>query len=202
MGKRATRQDELARIGVAQPSGTRRRPGFGLIALAFYAAHASYHLLHHHPEEVIWVCHVATLLVGVGFLTASATANGIAFLWLLMGDLLWGLDLASGGTLLPTSLLTHVGGLVLSIYGLLLYGMPRHVWWQSVVAFLVLQQVCRWITPAASNVNVAFAVWDGWEAQFRSYHRYIAMLTALALAVSFTVEQVTRRLLSRRVRAA
>jgi hypothetical protein len=59
--------------------------------------------------------------------------------------------------------------------------LPRHAWWQAVLAFLALQQVCRWLTPPAANINLAFAVWQGWEARFPSYPAYLAMLVGLAL---------------------
>jgi hypothetical protein len=172
----------------------RRRPLLAALALAGYAIHAGYHLAHGHPEDLLWACHIGAVLVGLGFLAASPTSNAIGFFWLLIGDALWGLDLAGGAPLLPTSLLTHGLGFGLSLIGLRSYGLPRHAWWQAVLAFLVLQQLCRWLTPPAANINLAFAVWSGWEQRFPSYPAYLAMLLTLALLAFFSVDRLLRRL--------
>jgi hypothetical protein len=72
--------------------------------------------------------------------------------------------------------------------------MPRHVWWRATLAFAALQVVCRFVTPPAPNVNVAHAVWAGFESVFPSYPLYVALLLA-ALAASFlAVEKLGRRL--------
>lgn len=168
-------------------------PWWGVLAIAFYAVHAGVHLREHHPEDLLWACHVATVLVGLGLIFRSAVLNAVGFVWLVMGNAMWLLDLAGGGAFLPTSLLTHVGGLALSIVGLRAFGFPRHVWWKSVLAFLALQEVCRWITPAAANVNVAFAVWSGWERSFPSYIWYAVMLDIVGLGAALTIERITRR---------
>lgn len=174
----------------------RRRPLLGVVALACYAVHAGFHVARGEAADLLWACHLATVLVGIALLTAAPTLNAIGFFWLLIGDALWLLDLADGAPLLPTSLLTHGGGLLLSLYGLRQYGLPRHAWWQAVLAFLALQQICRWLTPPAANINLAFAVWAGWEARFPSYPAYLAMLVGIALAVFFIADRLARRLLA------
>ena len=172
------------------------RPGLGLLAFAFYAIHAGVHLANGEAQDLWWVCHVATLLVGVGFCLGTAAPIAIGFLWLCVGDALWLLELAGGEPLLPSSLLTHVGGFLLSLYGLRLYGLPRGTWWQAVVALLAMQQLTRWLTPAEANVNVAFAVWKGWEGWFPSYLVYRIVLTAGAAAIFAVLEWLARRALA------
>jgi hypothetical protein len=167
--------------------------GGGLLALAFYAVHTVHHLRHHQPENALWACHLASVLVGAGLVFRSPSANAIGFLWLVLGVPLWLTDLAGGAPFLATSLLTHVGGFVLALYGLALLGMPEHAWWKAIVAFVALQQVTRVLTPPAANVNLAFAVWPGWEGRFASYRSYEAMLVAAGLVGFFVVERVTRR---------
>src|SRR5262249_56943207 len=81
---------------------------------------------------------------------------------------------AAGGEFTPTSVLTHVGGLVIGLVGLWRLGMPAQVWWKALLALAALQQLCRWVTPREANVNVAFAVYPWMEAYFSSYWRYWA----------------------------
>ncbi len=168
---------------------------WGLGALGCYAVHAAYHVHRGHPEDLVWACHVGTLLVAFGLAARSPVANAIGFLWLVVGNVCWAMDLAAGGDFLPTSILTHAGGLVLGALGLRRMGLPRHAWWQALVGFVLLQQLSRWTTPPDANVNVAFRVWTGWEARFPSYPAYLAMLYAIALASFFVIDRVARRLL-------
>jgi hypothetical protein len=150
-----------------------------------------------HPEDLAWACHLGTLLVAVGFVLRARIANAIGFFWLVLGNVCWTMDLATGGEFLPTSTLTHGVGLALAIVGLRAFGLPRGAWWQAMVAFVALQQLTRWTTPSNANVNVAFRVWTGWEGTFPSYPTYMAMLWAVGLATFFVVSVVARRLLAR-----
>jgi hypothetical protein len=178
-----------------QPGGSVRcrTRACGLLALAFYAVHAGTHLCHRQPEHIIWSCHVATVLVGFGFILGSPTLNAIGFLWLLIGNAAWLIDLYNGAALIPTSLLPHVGGFCLSILGLHRFGMPRHVWWKAIVGLLLLQQLSRLVTPMAANVNIAFGVWAGWETMFPSYLWFEVITFGTMLAIFCVTEAVVRR---------
>lgn len=171
---------------------------WGALAVAFYAVHASTHLARGHPEELLWACHLGSLLVGVGILLRSPRLNAVGFLWLCVGNFLWLLDLATGAALLPTSLLTHLGGLLVGGWGLLYFGMPRHSAWLALLGFVLLQQSCRWATPAAANVNVAHRVWAGWEEAFPSYLAYQVLLLSLGAAGFLVLEWAVRRALAPR----
>ena len=103
----------------------------------------------------------------------------VGVLWLLVGLPLWLLELAGGGEFIPTSLLTHVLGLVVGLVGVWRLGMPEGAWWKATLALLVLNQLCRWVTPVKANVNVAFAIHPGWDRWFSSHLAYILTLTLL-----------------------
>jgi hypothetical protein len=170
---------------------------WGGLALAFYAIHAGHHLLRGHPEDLLWACHLGAVCVGVGLLARLPAVNAVGFVWLATGDSLWLLDLASGGEFIPTSLFTHVGGLALGALGLARFGMPRHTWWRATLAILVLQQLCRFTTPPQANVNLAHAVWSGWEEVFPSTIGYQIALLAIGAVSFFVIEQISRRVLDR-----
>jgi hypothetical protein len=172
--------------------------GWGTSALVFYAIHGGQHLIRGHPEDLLWACHLGAVLVGVGILIRSATLNAVGFLWLCLGTTLWAIDLAGGGELIPTSLLTHVGGLAVGGVGVFRLGMPRHAWWKAILAFLVLLQLSRWLTPAETNVNLAFSVASGWEEVFASHLAYLALLVGIGAVAFFAIERAARRLLEAR----
>jgi hypothetical protein len=170
---------------------------WGALALAFYAIHAGHHLLRGQPENLLWACHLGAVCVGVGLLARLPAVNAVGFLWIATGDVLWLVDLVSGGEFIPTSLFTHGGGLALGALGLVRLGMPRHTWWRAVLAFLVLQQLSRFATPPQANVNLAHAVWPGWERIFPSTAAYQIALLAIGAAACFSVEWISRRALGR-----
>lgn len=136
---------------------------------------------------------MAVAAVGVGWLAAWPRLVALGALFLTLGLPMWLLDVATGGEFLATSVLTHAGGLVLAVLGLRAFGVPRGVWWQGVLAMIALQQVSRWTTPPALNVNLAHRVHAGWEATFPSYPVYWALLFALHGAAFYLAEKAYAR---------
>ncbi len=167
----------------------------GLLALAFYAVHGAVHVREGHAEDALWACHVAAALVGVGLLGGWAALVAVGVIWLMVGEPLWVFDVATGSALQPTSLLTHVGGLIVGLIGLRHLGVPAGVWWKALLALAALQQVCRWVTPPEANVNVAFSVYPWMRPYFASYWRYCAAMLPLFGLLFFLSEVVLRKLL-------
>jgi hypothetical protein len=170
----------------------------GGAALAAYAVHAAAHLLARHPEELLWGCNVALVLVGVGLVAARPVLHGVGALWLCFGTPVWLCDLAAGDAFFPTSVLPHVVGLGIALAGVRLLGMPRGAWWRALVAEMALSVLCRYATPPAANVNLAHAVWPGFDRYFHSHLAYAAAVHATIGAYLLGAEWVTRRLLAPR----
>jgi hypothetical protein len=165
----------------------------GGLALVFYLVHAAGHVTAGQPSEAFWACHLGALLVGVGLLTVHPLPCAVGFLWLCVGDGFWALDLATGGELIPTSLLTHVGGLVIGGVGVLRMGMPRHAALVAIGLFFALQIASRALTDPATNLNLAHSVWAGWEGVFPSYPVYELMLLSIGFASFRALEWLARR---------
>ena len=165
----------------------------GVLAIACYAVHATWHLAHHRAHDLLWACHLASLLIGFGLLVSSATINAIGVSWLSFGVPLWILDLATGGELLPTSFLTHVVAFAIGIVGARRLGFPRGTWWKATLAFVAVWPITRLLTPRAANVNLAFFVHPGWERVFPFYALYFAVIVALAAATFALAERMLSR---------
>jgi hypothetical protein len=178
--------------GISQPSKRALTLG-GLTALACYAVHAIFHLTQGRWYDLFWACHVAAILIGVGLLAHSATINGMGVLMGLMGLPLWAADLAAGSEFFPTSVLTHVVALAIGLHGVGRLGMPQGTWWKTTAAVVGLIALCRLATPAAANVNVAFAIQPGWEHYFASHASYLGCTIGAATAYFFVVEWIVRR---------
>jgi hypothetical protein len=160
----------------------------GVLALAGTAIHWAYHLVHQRPWDLLWACHLAAALIGIGCLLDWPPGVGIGVLWLCVGVPLWVLGLATGDEFAPTSILTHVGGMAIGLIYVGYRGMPVGSWWQAILALIALQQLCRWVTPADKNVNMAFAVYQGWETWFPSYLWYWVLFTIVFALVFFGSE--------------
>ena len=171
----------------------RVRVGLGLGAWLALVVHASHHVRAGHPEEILWICNSALLLVGLAHLLKAPGLNGIGFAWLLMGTPIWIIDLLGGGEVIWSSFLTHLGGLWLGWQGFGRLGLPRGVWWKGALAFAGLFSVSRLLTPPEANVNLAFAVWKGWEETFPSHALYLALIVAYGYGILWITSLLARR---------
>src|SRR6185295_17432109 len=167
-------------FGPSDTPNMSRTAKFGVAALVCYAIHATFHLVHGRPEDLLWACHLGAAVVGVGLLSSSATINGIGLLFLCMGTPIWLMDLAGGGEFYPTSCFTHLGGLAIGLYGARRLGLPSGTWWKAVVALITLILICRLVTPERANVNVAFAIYAGLEKVFPSHLVYLVIMMVAA----------------------
>jgi hypothetical protein len=175
-----------------------RRPvslrALGGLALASWLAHAIEIVWRSSPWDFFWACNVAPVLIGLGCVVPNAHLLAIGALWLSWGTPMWIVDLATGGTFWPTSLLNHFGCLAVAALAMRRLGLPRGSWWRATVALTALMLLCRFVTPAALNINLSHAVWAGWERYFESYNLYHLLLTLLGAAVFFVAERLWRGL--------
>jgi hypothetical protein len=139
-------------------------------------------------EDLLWICQLGAYCVALGLLFRLPTVNAVGTLWLVFGLPMWILSVASGEPLRPLSLLTHTVSPALGAWGMRSLGVPKHAWWQALLALFAVQGVCRLATPPRSNVNLAFSIYPGWERSFGSYRVYFVAMSGLALA-SFGVTQ-------------
>lgn len=168
---------------------------FGLVSLGFFAAHAGRHVLAGRAPDVLWMCTLAALLVGIGGIARRPRAVAIGVSWLAFGAPLWLLDVCGGGELFVTSILTHLGSLGLGLGILFRTGYPRRSYLRAFLLSLAVLGVSRLVTPAAANVNLVFRVPSGWEGTFPSHARYLALLVSASLATFLLVELLARRML-------
>ncbi len=166
----------------------------GVLALTIYVLHAANHLRLGTAHDLLWMCNLATAVLAIGCLARNATLVGMPMLWLSIGTPLWLMDLLHGGEVLATGILTHVGGLAISVMAVIKLGMPRGTWYRATVVLGVVMALSRIATPREANVNLVFSVRTGWDAYFGSHLVYLAMLLAIGAAGAFAVERVVVRI--------
>ncbi len=133
------------------------------------------------PGHILWMCHLSNLILALGFFLAWPLLVRISIPWLLFGLPLWIWDMAQMGlTGGLSSFGTHIGGLLVGLFALSKMSYDSKSWLYALVWYLVVQQVCRMVTPVELNVNIAHKVYYGWETMFAAYWQYWLVTTLTA----------------------
>jgi len=180
----------------SKPSSiTDRSVWLGVVALSCYATHGAVHWLRGTPENMLWGCQLGALFIGLGLLSRSPALNGVGLLWLSAGTPFWLVGLVLGSNFLPTSVLTHVGGLLIGLWGARALGLPRGLWCKALGSALAVHLISRLITPEQRNINLANEVWPGFDGWFDSHTLFIVVVSGVASVVFLAVESGLRRAL-------
>ena len=115
-----------------------------------------------------------------------------------MGVPLWLLNVLTSHEFMLTSTLSHIGGIIIAVYGLRFLKIPRFAWAAATAGLVVLGFFTRLATPHEANVNLAFAVWSGWEDRFPSYFWYVVMLLSIAAVNFWFLALIIRRWMLKR----
>ena len=87
-----------------------------------------------------------------------------------------------------------MGGVTLGVLGVAVLGLPRGTWWRAALAVLPLVAAARIFTPSDQNVNMAHAIWPGWEGVFSSHLVFLGSFYAAYVLFLFCAEHGARRL--------
>lgn len=162
----------------------------GWLCLAAILIHAVNHVRLGTPYDLMWECNIATALLAIGCLSEKPRLVAIPTMWLCFGTPLWALDIFTGGVFMATSLLTHFGALLLGLYATRKLGMPRHTWPLATLGLIGVMLVSRFTTPPELNLNLAHAVWSGWEDTFPRYDVYFVVVVSGFALTFFVVERL------------
>ena len=163
------------------------------IAIMLYVPHVLWHIRDGSAWDLLWVCNVAMPVLAVGCLMRNARLCVIAFLFLVYGTPLWLVDSVTGGAMVPTSPLIHLGGLALGVVAIRGLGWPRRTWLLASAASAIVLALTYLASPPASNVNLAFRVQDGWERWFTNHALYVALLWLSAAGSFWLAERLAGR---------
>lgn len=152
----------------------------GLLPLAFFLTRLGYFIEHGGASQILWMCHISNLMIAIGLLFNRPLWVGISAYWLVLGIPFWVVDVIGFGMEGLTSFATHAGGMAVALLALFRIHPPRRIWHYALAWHLFLQALCRLFTPPELNINVAHAVYRGWEKFFTDYFSYWLLITALA----------------------
>lgn len=166
----------------------------GIIAILFYIIHGVISIRAHEGSNLLWLCNIGALLIGISLLLPRPELLGIGLLWSMLGNAIWVAYVASGATFHWSSLLTHAGGLILGLTGARLIGLPRYCWLWALLSLPFLQILSRLLTPEADNVNVAFRIQDGLGDRFDDYATFWILVFLLCALTFMLFEFLLRKL--------
>ncbi|MCA9138628.1 MAG: hypothetical protein KDB00_17775 [Planctomycetales bacterium] len=175
---------------------------WGVIAIAFFIAHLMWHVGSGDPWNAMWACHVASTFIGLGGIARNRTMVVIGLLLLAIGIPLWGIFLFGGGTLVPTSILTHFGA---AAVGLILIRKPpfqmqpranllSRIWWRAFVALAILVLMTRLLTDRADNINLAFDIHGRENTLPLDHALYVSAMAMTVVFVFIVSEWLLRKL--------
>jgi len=162
----------------------------GILPILFYNIHAIYWVVRGNWENMLWVCHLASVLIGLGMLFAAPRLIGAGMLWISVGNIFWAIYLIGGGELIASSILTHVGSWVIGLVGLKRGGFPSGTWLRAGLGLLLPHLAARF-TPAPENVNLAHSIPPGWDPG--SHGLYLVFVYVAVLCGFFALEKLYRQ---------
>ncbi len=164
----------------------------GIVPLMFFIAHLLFYLTApdyastHGVENMLWMCNVGNLVLGVGLLLGLPRVIRLAVIWLVPGLPLWVFDAILRGGLLFTSFLTHIGGLAIGLIAMRRVRADKWTWAYGLGWYLLVQQLSRLFTSEYWNVNVAHRAYPGYENIVSQYWQFW-ILTSLMVAVGLCI---------------
>ena len=149
--------------------------------------------------ELMWACHVAALILGVGLLLRRHAMIGVGFLFFAAAGLpgyLLNLIFSGEGTSW-TSALEH--GLCPLVGGLYVWrhGLTRRAWLWGWWLAVTLQGVSGHLTPPQLNINLAHSTWSPLTAYFSQVWMYKVANAAFGMAALYGLERALRALMAR-----
>ena len=164
----------------------------GIVPLMFFTAHLLFYTTdpvyasNRGVENMLWMCNVGNLVLGVGLLLGQPRVIRLAVIWLVPGLPLWVFDAIGRGGLLFTSFLTHIGGLAVGLIVMRSVRADRWTWAYGFGWYLLVQQLSRLFTSEFWNVNVAHKSYPGYEQVVSQYWQFW-ILTSLMVAVGLCI---------------
>jgi hypothetical protein len=131
----------------------------GVVLLGAFALHASSKDVAH-LQEMLWLCHVATVVMAVGLLAGWHRLVVAGFLMHVgCGTAGWALDVLATHDTTPSSVLVHVLPLAFGALEVRRKGWPSGVVLPAWLFFSAWVLCCHWVTDPAINVNLSHAAW-------------------------------------------
>ena len=162
--------------------------------LVILALHTRYKVQLGIPWDMLWACHLATLLIALASLTRVYWIASVGLLFHLgMGIPAYLIDAIATRTTTWTSILAHLFPAVVGLLLVRRYGYAAHNFARTFLFVLCSQLLAYVATPPAQNVNLVFSAWGPVAAWFPSIWVYRACNLLFACSLLLPVHFLLRR---------
>ena len=161
----------------------------GILPLIFFLVQIIHYWRYGGMGNLLWICNVGNVLLGVGLLLGHRESIRTAAIWTIPGLGIWirYVLLASGFYFSTT--LAHVGGITVGLIALRRVRMDRLAWIYALAWSLLTQLAARVLTSPELNVNLAHRIQPGWESIFNSYWKFWLVLFVVTAIVLWLIEK-------------
>lgn len=156
----------------------------GIFPLVFFFAQAAHYWRINQLGHMLWMCNVGDLLLAVGLFLRQPVLIRIAVIWMIPGFVIWFRFVVLEWGLFFSSVLAHVGGILVSIVAGKKVGMDRNAWLYAFGWYVLIQILSRLLTAPDLNVNLSHRIQPGFERVFSAYWEFwltAAVATAIVL---------------------
>jgi hypothetical protein len=175
----------------------------GFLPLCFFIVRGiEYMVVAKTPEQMLWSCHVSNLMLAAGLFLGNPFLIRIAVLWQILGLPPWLIDMLLSRQITAVRIFSHLGGAIVAIIAIRQIGAKRGSWIPSLIYFVILQQITRFLTEPTlyTNVNVAHFAYPPMNNWFTSYWTYLAANTLAVALLLIILEFVLLRLFPTRAK--
>lgn len=159
----------------------------GLLPLFFFILQGSHYWRTNELGHMLWMCNIGNLLLAIGMFLDRKPLMRTAIIWTIPGFLIWFIFVVLPWGVFLSSILVHVGGLIVALIVLKRIGMDRQSWLHAFAWYLAIQLLSRLITPPELNVNLSHRMQAGWERTFSSYWQFLLTLNTLTAVMLWCV---------------
>jgi hypothetical protein len=151
----------------------------GVLPLTFFVGQAFHYWRVGGAGNLFWMCNAGNLLLAAALFFNQRELIRAAAIWTIPGLAIWIRYVLFEYDFVVSSLLAHVGGIIVGLVVLRRVRMDRIAWVYAFFWYLLMQIISRVATDPLLNVNVAHRVQTGWESTFSSYWKFWLVLTLL-----------------------
>ena len=157
----------------------------GFLPVIFFLAQALHYWRGGGLGNLLWMCNAGSLVLATGLFLDRRELIRAAAIWTIPGLALWiryVLYATFNYEMVLSSILVHVGGIVIGLIVLRRVRMDRLAWLYAFAWYLIVQVAARLFTTPELNVNLAFRIQPGWDHAFSSYWKFWIVMTAVVAA--------------------
>lgn len=179
------------------PRVSREMNILGTLVLVSLALHVHTKYQRDVMQELIWICHPAALVLGLGLLFKRPSWVGVGFIFhLCVGLPVFMFNFVLTGDTTWTSFLEHWMCPIAGAWGVWRLGLPKHAHWVAWSLLVSLIVVARLFTEPRLNINLAHRVYGPLKPYFPNHWVYVGLNMLAALAVLWCVARLIRLVLS------